>query len=117
MKFDNSGNGPICVPGFGLPLYYELPINERFLSSFDADKLRHDRMTPLELEMLRVMCNYTNSPNWSTDIFDVEKLAVWKQQVLGQNSVITSEAWAFCKQELQDKAKRYSTHGWLCNCS
>lgn len=31
IAFDNSGNGPLCVPGFGsILLEYELPSDARF---------------------------------------------------------------------------------------
>ncbi|PWY70308.1 hypothetical protein BO94DRAFT_539764 [Aspergillus sclerotioniger CBS 115572] len=104
IPLDNSGHGPLRVPGFGdIPIEYELPPKARF-----AHGIREWRQTPAvtarELAMVAVMNNLTDHPDWHVDIFNDEVVALWKKEAFDTTPLMSEKAWDWCLKELRDKA-------------
>lgn len=106
MHLDNSGQGPLRVPGYGgVPLDYQHPFNLRFASGFH-DYQQTPAITARELEMLDVMSVITDKPDWYIDIFDNTIAEQWRQE-FGVRSLVSDQAWSWCLAELKDKASKY----------
>ncbi|KGO71756.1 Protein of unknown function DUF4246 [Penicillium italicum] len=116
--FDNSGSGPLKVPGFhGIFLEMELAIDERFAHGTQEDYSRRPvRLTAPEVQMLRLMERITDLKNWEQEIFDPATLAkraqaseyVHLDPQTDQDidmELVTTRSWLWCVAELQDKAR------------
>lgn len=124
---DNTGRSPLRVPGFGIPLDYELPAEEAFAHGLAAWRPRtSDRnrrltgwrqvptVTEHELAMVRAINMITDLPNWSTKISEnPEALPMWREFVRAEYPQLTDRAWEWCVQELRDKATDFSTKGFV----
>ncbi|KAK1831479.1 hypothetical protein QBC39DRAFT_351414 [Podospora conica] len=117
--FDNSGRAPLLVPGAGMPLYVEaVPASgtARFTHAYDNDGWPM-RATTREIAMLRCMEQMTEKPNWERDVFSDEMVAEWKHEVwmadwkIRAHWKISDKAWAWCVDELRDKARRFIETG------
>lgn len=106
--FDNSGNGPLRVPGIGLPYNYGRHVNPsmRFFSQELEGGFGNRRLTVREIAMLRVMNALTDKPNWNSKIFDEAIVAKWKEEALKMR-FISEKTWEWCLAELRDKAKEF----------
>lgn len=115
---DNGGSGPLFVSGFGgVPVDYELPVDERF-----AHGIREWRQSPTvtaqELAMVAVMNRLTDTPNWFVDVFDDATVAQWREDLEQDRFILNprllkDKTWAWCVQELRDKAIYYEKHGHI----
>lgn len=102
--FDNTGHGPLRVPGFaGIPIHYELPSNARFAHG-TVEWRQAPAVTARELTMIAVMNHLTDRPAWYVKIFDDEVVAEWKQETFDTTPLMSEKAWAWCVKELRDKA-------------
>ncbi|KAJ5506488.1 hypothetical protein N7453_005445 [Penicillium expansum] len=110
IAFDNSGEGPLRVPGFGaIPLDYELPSEARFAHG-NKEWRQAPAVTARELTMTTVMNRVTDLPNWHVDVFNGVVVARWRQNStasIEMNPLLSDRAWAWCVQELRDKAVEY----------
>jgi len=112
-KFDNSGSGPLLVPGFsGMTCFVEAePEVGRRRFGYAIHNRWPMRATAREIAMIRAMENVTDRPNWHQDVFSEEKLAEWKEEATAADWKISDKAWAWCVLELQDKAGRFLDTG------
>jgi len=112
-KFDNSGSGPLLVPGFsGMPLYVEADVGKpRFAHAFEDEYHWPMRATGREIAMLRCMDKVTDRPNWHEDVFSDDKVSEWKEEAKSVDRRISDRAWAWCVLELRDKARRFIKTG------
>ncbi|GKZ64213.1 hypothetical protein AnigIFM50267_003675 [Aspergillus niger] len=125
LHFDNSGSGPLRVPGFnGIPLEYEFEIGQRFThGAWENSERKPFRLTAPEVHMLRLMERITDIENWDQGVFDEHTLAKWHAQAtfcadhdsdMDQNvdmDLITTRTWLWCVAELQDKARAFHDTG------
>ncbi|KAJ9136822.1 Protein of unknown function DUF4246 [Pleurostoma richardsiae] len=116
-EFDNSGNGPICVPGFGKPVNFEMDRTpgrrgdmggERF--AHGVNDFRGPRLTVREAAMLRLMDALTDKPNWHVKVFDDAIVAKWHAEATAM-PLISDNAFDWCITELRDKAKLFEETG------
>lgn len=107
--FDNSGRGPLAVPGFGLPLEHELHPEDRFTHGV-REWFQEPNVTARELAMLCLMDNITDKPTWSTDVFDEKFTSQLCQEALC-GRLISQQTWNWCLAELQDKARVFQSSG------
>ncbi|PWY93170.1 hypothetical protein BO94DRAFT_487723 [Aspergillus sclerotioniger CBS 115572] len=125
LLFDNSGSGPLLVPGFdGIPLEYELDIDHRFAHAAQEDFGRKSiRLTAPEIQMIRLMERITDIKGWEYHVFDEDSLAQWRAEASSyadldshtdqdvDMDLVTTRAWLWCVAELQDKAKAFRDTG------
>ncbi|KAG9840362.1 hypothetical protein KCU98_g9291, partial [Aureobasidium melanogenum] len=107
--FDNSGHGPIAVPGFGYPLEQELHPEDRFTHGVH-EWFQEPNLTARELAMLSLIDNITDKTTWSTDVFDDKKTSQLAQEAL-LSHLISPKTWEWCLSELQDKARIFQSTG------
>lgn len=104
IPLDNSGRGPLRVPGFnGIPIHYELKSEDRF-----AHGEREWRQTPgvtaREQAMVGLMNTLTDKPGWHVDIFNDEVVDKWRVKAFETIPLMSENAWSWCLTELRDKA-------------
>jgi hypothetical protein len=107
--FDNSGHGPLAVPGFGFPLEIELYPEDRFTHGV-REWYEEPNITARELAMLSLMDDITDKATWSTDVFD-DKFVFQLGQEAMRRDLISPKTWDWCLWELQDKARIYQSTG------
>lgn len=107
--FDNSGHGPLAVPGFGYPLEQELHPEDRFTHGLH-EWFQEPNLTARELAMLSLIDNITDKTTWSTDVFDDKKISQLSQEAL-LSHLISPKTWEWCLSELQDKARSFQSTG------
>ncbi|KAJ5191294.1 uncharacterized protein N7498_010279 [Penicillium cinerascens] len=135
IHLDNSGAGPLQVPGFGdVPLDYELKIGQSFahgaLPNFPYLEGRATRLTLPEVFMLRLMERVTEIPNWEEDIFDNDVVAQWHADLLSDSKfsgqwdpaycdegvdmdLVSLTTWNWCVAELRDKAMDFVVRRYI----
>jgi hypothetical protein len=104
VQLDNSGDKPLCVPGFGLPVDFELPADKRF--AHRAHDWAQPRMTAREMAMLRTMNAITDMPGWHVAVMDDEDVEGLRPHPFSQ-PLLSDAAWAWCVAELRDKAVKF----------
>ncbi|KAF2741238.1 hypothetical protein EJ04DRAFT_480445 [Polyplosphaeria fusca] len=108
---DNSGNGPLQVPGLNdchLEFQFE---QERF--AFGANDWKQEpRLTVRELEMLALINALTDKPEWNKKVFDEDIVEKWHEEAL-QQLLISEKAWEWCLTELRDKARTFEKTGYV----
>lgn len=135
---DNSGDGPLRVPGFGdMPVDYELNVKQCFahgaLLNHTGRSGRAACLTVVEVYMLRIMERVTEKPNWEYDVFNDAVVAKWYADALLTSktydqsrpedfsdmdvdmNLVSLRTWNWCIEELRDKAKDFQKHGFLLN--
>lgn len=104
---DNTGCGPLRVPGFGdIPLEEELRCEERFAHGIREWK-QVPAVTMREFAMVDVMNTLTDKLDWDIDIFNEDIVAKWRKDALAATPLMSEKAWAWCVAELRDKANEY----------
>jgi len=88
----------------------ELDWSQRFAHGI-LDWALENRITARELAMLRVMNSITNKPGWETKIFDDEVAASWRAEAVARERLMSRRAWAWCVEELRDKAVEFARTG------
>lgn len=101
---DNSGNGPLQVPGFGsIFLDYELPREARF--AHGLVEFRHTpRLTAREMAMLRVMQQITEQPGWHLALLKQNEacLAQWHREAQAEEGfLLSAAAWDWFTRQSQ----------------
>lgn len=112
--FDNSGRGPLLVPGSNMPLYVEaIPASGhgRFAHAYDSNEYWPMRATTREIAMLRCMEKMTDKPNWQRDVFLDGVVSTWKDEAKKADWKISDKAWEWCVAEVRDKAKLFADTG------
>ncbi|OBT47266.1 hypothetical protein VE00_03432 [Pseudogymnoascus sp. WSF 3629] len=111
---DNSGRGPLLVPGFGgMSIYYELS-DERFADTVTGWEQK-PALTAPEMAMLQLMSDLTDKSGWNVDVFNDTIVTKWREETFKAQEaraqeeelkmrVISERAWDWCILELRDKA-------------
>lgn len=112
IKLDNSGNGPLQVPGFnGGPLFYEHSRDNRF-----AHGIVDWRTIPpfffREACTLEFMSFVTDQPGWDKKSTDPQILEEWHQHAVSVFDLDEPE-WKWCVEELRDKASDFQRTGYV----
>jgi len=115
MPYDNSGFGPLRVPGFNM-----------LINAYDAkDSLRQDdkrrsffaegiegwsgeRLTVRELAMLRLTESITDKPDWDRKVFDDSIVAKWRAEAMAM-PLISEAAWDWVSTEAREKAEAFKS--------
>jgi hypothetical protein len=104
IVFDNSGRGPLQVPGFGgIPIHYELQSDARFAHGIQEWR-QAPAVTARELAMVAVMNNLTDHPEWHVDIFNDQVVERWRKGAFDTTPLMSEKTWSWCLKELRDKA-------------
>ncbi|TFK36203.1 hypothetical protein BDQ12DRAFT_725248 [Crucibulum laeve] len=110
---------PPHLPGFGLPLNYVpkdgLFPNALIVSDVQEEGRGAQRLTTLrEFTMLRLMNQLTDKPDWDKKVFDESITTKWRAEALAaENTDVTEEMIDYCIAELQYKAKKFPTKGFV----
>lgn len=112
IKLDNSGNGPLRVPGFNdVPLYYEHPKDDRFAHGI-SDWKQSPQLFVREVSMLQFMSFVTDQPGWDKKSTDPQTLEEWHRQAVSLFD-LDERAWQWCVKELRDKASDFQRTGYV----
>ncbi|KAH6719947.1 hypothetical protein BKA61DRAFT_707942 [Leptodontidium sp. MPI-SDFR-AT-0119] len=88
---DNSGSGPLRVPGFNrVSLYLDLDPAERFAHGSASPWRQSPRITARELAMLRLMNKITDEPLWNDNVFDETFVAAIQSKKVNHVLVLDS---------------------------
>jgi hypothetical protein len=113
VEFNNTGDGPLMVPGFnGVPFDVTTSSNRTFVGS-DRFPWYPSPFTARELEMLRLMNSLTDRPGWEELVFDASTMQTWRSEAMAQFPLISPKAWEWCEAELRDKAQRWQETGLI----
>ncbi|PWY80491.1 hypothetical protein BO70DRAFT_362443 [Aspergillus heteromorphus CBS 117.55] len=113
IPLNNTGQGPLLVPGFaGIPIHYALPSDARFAHGM-VEWRQAPAVTAREIAMVAAMDNLTDRANWHVDIFDDEAVADWKREVFGTTPLMSEKTWEWCLKELRDKAVYFREKGHI----
>ncbi|EFX04913.1 hypothetical protein CMQ_5175 [Grosmannia clavigera kw1407] len=105
---DNSGNGPLRVPGFGYDVLMQCKVNDRFSHGF-LDWAQ-TQLTAREIAMLHQMNKITDEPCWEVNINNPVIVARWAADALTA-PLISPRTWDWCMAELRDKAAVFASTG------
>jgi hypothetical protein len=109
VEFNNTGDGPLMVPGFN-----GVPFDALASSDFVGSELWYPPpFTTRELEMLRLMNSLTDRPGWEELVFDASTMQTWRNEVMAQFPLISPKAWEWCEAELRDKAQQWQETGLI----
>ncbi|KAI8307652.1 hypothetical protein K4K61_003405 [Colletotrichum sp. SAR11_59] len=111
VEFDNTGNGPLNVPGFPLAVSIERSHDERFAHGFND--WAQDRLTAREIAMISLINDITDKSGWLKDMFNDVKIASWRAEALTR-PLMSPLAWNWCLLELRDMAKDANERGHIC---
>lgn len=115
-ELNNDGVRPLKVPGFGVPLEFQLPVDYNH-----NDRFRHgvedyvaNRLTVREIAMISFMNAVTDKPDWHRKVYDDGITAKWLQEAQAQpRSKMSDHAFEWCIRELRDKAQTYERTGFV----
>ncbi|KAJ5318111.1 Protein of unknown function DUF4246 [Penicillium antarcticum] len=112
IKLDNSGTGPLRVPGFnGVPLFYEHPKDNRFAHGI-CDWRQTPQLFLVELSMLQFMSYVTEQLDWENQTEDPQTLEEWHRHAVSVFDLDES-SWQWCVKELRDKASDFKRTGYV----
>ncbi|KAJ5770862.1 uncharacterized protein N7511_002913 [Penicillium nucicola] len=112
IKLDNSGTGPLRVPGFnGVPLFYEHPKDNRFAHGI-CDWRQTPQLFLVELSMLQFMSYVTEQLDWESKSEDPQTLEEWHRHAVSVFDLDES-SWQWCVKELRDKASDFKRTGYV----
>jgi hypothetical protein len=110
---DNSGRGPLRVPGFGgIPIEHELNCEDRFAHGIN-DWQQVPAVTAREFAMVAVMNTLTDKPDWQVKIFDDQAVASWREEAFATTPFMSEKAWTWCLAELRDKAVHFNNNQYV----
>jgi hypothetical protein len=93
-QFDNSGRGPLNVPGFhSIPVDFQLSRDSQFSHGIiPRIENRPTRLTAREIEMLRCINEVTDENHWHERVLNPEAVKVWKERAFKQ-PLMSERAW------------------------
>ncbi|QIW98559.1 hypothetical protein AMS68_004077 [Peltaster fructicola] len=97
------------LPGFALPLTYDLPGEARFAHGIN-EYFQAPAVTRVEFEITATINSITNVTDWQTDVFDDLILESWKGEF---GSSLSDKSWQWCVTELRDKAVEFNKKGFV----
>jgi hypothetical protein len=110
---DNTGRGPLQVPGFGgIPIEYVLKCEDRFAHGVE-DWTQVPAVTAREFAMVAVMNTLTDKPEWQVNIFDDQIVARWREEAFVTTPLMSEKAWTWCITELRDKAVYFKKNQYI----
>ncbi|KAH8904798.1 hypothetical protein BR93DRAFT_916535 [Coniochaeta sp. PMI_546] len=113
MPYDNSGSGPLRVPGFSMEIDADLkedslrPDGEH--GCYFADGIEGwsgQRLTVREIAMLNLMESITDKPDWDKKVFDDAIVDKWHDEAVAL-PLISEPAWKWVLAEIRDKANAF----------
>ena len=114
-NMNNSGDGALQVPGFGLPLAFEYaytPFKDTHLPMAAAGNGGVRRLTKREVAMVRFMELITDKPDWSEKVFNEDIVGKWREEAKQlPDKMISDAAFEWCIEELRDRAKYFEENG------
>ncbi|GFF32861.1 hypothetical protein IFM58399_03341 [Aspergillus lentulus] len=113
VEFNNTGNGPLMVPGFNGVPFDVLTSSHRVFIGSDRHSWFPSPFTARELDMLRLMNSLTDRPGWEELVFDASTMQTWRSEAMAQFPLISPKAWEWCVAELRDKAQRWQETGLI----
>ncbi|KAJ6036599.1 Protein of unknown function DUF4246 [Penicillium herquei] len=112
IELDNSGAGPLRVPGFnGVPMFYEHSKDNRFAHGI-ADWRQTPQLFLRELCMMQFMSYVTEQPYWENKHEDPQTLEIWHQHAVSVFD-LDEPSWQWCVKELRDKASDFKRTGYV----
>ncbi|KAJ5526491.1 hypothetical protein N7513_010650 [Penicillium frequentans] len=112
IELDNSGTGPLRVPGFnGVPVFYEHSKNNRFAHGI-VDWRQAPQLFLRELSMLQFILYVTEQPGWENKHEDPQTLEEWRQHAISVFD-LDEPSWQWCVKELRDKASDFKRTGYV----
>lgn len=119
-SYDNSGTGPLRVPGFNgviiNDLQDDLGDDMFYYQQGLDDEWAGERLTVRELKMLALMDSVTDKPNWDQKVFDEKIVAKWRTEATAADPLMSDKTWDWCLAELRDKAHAFQKNGWVLAC-
>ena len=110
---DNTGRGPLQVPGFGgIPLEYVLECEHRFAHGTN-DWQQVPAVTARELAMVAIMNTLTDKPEWHFKILDEQIVARWREEAFATTPLMSEKVWTWCLAELRDKAMHFEKNQYI----
>jgi hypothetical protein len=92
MTMDNSGSGPLRVPGFGgIPIEHVLKCEDRFAHG-TKDWQQAPAVTAREFAMVAVMNTLTDKPEWHVNIFNDQIVANWREEAFATTPLVTKQS-------------------------
>ncbi|GAK64262.1 uncharacterized protein PAN0_004d2474 [Moesziomyces antarcticus] len=110
--FDNGGEKPIKVCGYGLDLRCQVDNEQAFGSAVYPERLSN-RLTVREVAMIRVMEALTDKLDWQRKVNDAAIVAKWKAEALEQEPHLSAQAFDWCILELRDKSLYFQRTGLI----
>ncbi|KAM0269429.1 hypothetical protein ACHAQH_009744 [Verticillium albo-atrum] len=119
-RFDNSGNGPLQVPGFNRYAFDKMcdvhapnAVSEGLGKPFShgINDWNAHILTVRERAMMRLMDAVTDKQNWQVKIFDDDITSKWFAEATAIDELISQKAWDWCLEELRDKAAAFEASG------
>lgn len=112
-SLNNSGDGPLRVPGFaGVSIDYELPPESRFAHGI-LEWRQAPAVTARELTMVTVMNQITDLSTWQVDVFKDDPVTDWQSVAFVGYPLMSEKAWSWCVQELRDKALFFAENQYI----
>ncbi|GIK02224.1 hypothetical protein Aspvir_006273 [Aspergillus viridinutans] len=99
VEFNNTGDGPLMVPGFNGVPFDVIALSERMFVGSDC--WYPSPFTARELEMLRLINSLTDRPGWDELVFDASTMQTWRSEAMAQFPLISPKAWecGVCKSD------------------
>ncbi|KAL4877158.1 hypothetical protein BJY04DRAFT_222288 [Aspergillus karnatakaensis] len=113
IEFDNTGNGPLKVPGLNGVCLGARPLPYTYFAGLAHHNWLPAPFTARELQMLKLMNFLTERPGWEGLVFDASSVQNWRTEAVKEFPLISSKAWDWCVSELRDKAERYQETGLI----
>jgi hypothetical protein len=113
VEFNNTGDGPLMVPGFNGVPFDIITSSRRVFVGSDRWGWYPSPFTARELEMVRLMNSLTDRPGWEELVFNASTIQTWRSEAMAQFPLISPKAWEWCAAELRDKAQRWQETGLI----
>lgn len=116
FEFDNSGNVPLRVPGFGhgIAVTRDDMASHEEAFAYGPNGLSVERMTIRELAMLQLMDAITDKPDWQRKIKDESITMKWRAEAAAlPGSLISDKTFDWCMTELRDMVPGFKKNGLI----
>ncbi len=113
ITMDNSGRGPLKVPGFGgIPIEHVLECEDRFAHGI-KDWQQIPAVTAREFAMVAVMNTLTDKSGWHVNISNDQIVADWREEAFATTPLMSERAWSWSLNELRDKAVHFGENQYV----
>lgn len=112
LELDNSGDGPLEVPGLnGIGLDAQRQHFAHCQFENEEEWSFQPRVMAREIAMIWMMESLTDRDNWHQEVFEDAGTAALEEAARELSDVISPRTWTWCLQELRLKAQRYKQAG------